>query len=299
MQSGHKGTLERYRYGNLTHSKLDINLELHNGGEFILSETVSILGLASTALDLDGVLRGVLNMIVGPSRRVRIGKNAQIVPLQVNDLSSQAKVTFGTLQLDPGSSIDYDPDTGAEMVVGEISLKFASWMHADYINLSCSKLDLELESVLSSAANDRTDSDTIDILQGSMACSAGTVACPGAGHGGFGGLGSGATYYGSIFRPLQAGSKANSVGGGRGGGKMHLKIGDILINDGEISVNGSSSTLGGGSGGSILIEAYTIDGYGIISSVGGAGKGWFLIFFVLKCFLFSFSFFFICESILF
>ena len=277
MQSNHKGTLERYRYGNLTHSKLDINLELHNGGEFILSETVTVLGLAPTALDLNGVLRGVINMVVGPSRHARIGKDAQIVPFQATDMSTQAKVTFGTLQLDPGSSVDYDPNTGAEMVVGEISLKFASALRADYVNLSCSNLDLELEAVLSSAAADRQSSDTIDVTVGSVSCTSGATTCTGAGHGGQGGSGTGGSstgrHYGSLYRPNRPGSKANPTGGGRGGGKMYLKVGGTLINDGDISVNGSASSYGGGSGGSILIETYFIDGYGTISSVGGAGKG--------------------------
>ena len=277
MQSGHKGTLERYRYGNLTHSKLEINLELHNGGEFILSETVTVLGKAPTALDLNGILRGVINMVIGPSRHARIGEHAQIVPFQATDLSSQAKVTFGTLQLDPASSVDYDPNTGAEMLVGEVSLKFASTFHADYVNLSCSFLDLELEAVLSCAAADRPSSDTIDVVTGSVSCASGSTTCGGAGHGGQGGSGSGdtntGTHYSSIFRPSQPGSKANPTGGGRGGGWMLLKIGSTLINDGDISVNGSGSGYGGGSGGSILIETYFIDGYGKISSVGGRGTG--------------------------
>ena len=277
MQADHKGTLERYRYGNLTHSKLEINLELHNGGEFILSETVTILGLAPTALDLNGVLRGVINMIIGPSRHARIGRDAQIVSFQATDLNSQAKVTFGTLQLDPGSSVDYDPNTGAEMLVGELSLKFASALRADYVNLSCSNLDLELEAVLSSAAADRQSSDSIDLTLGSVSCTSGATTCTGAGHGGAGGSGTGSSntgnHYGSIYRPDKPGSKANPTGGGRGGGKMYLKVGSTLINDGDISVNGSAGSYGGGSGGSILIETYFIDGYGMISSVGGAGKG--------------------------
>jgi hypothetical protein len=77
----------------VTHSKLELNLELHNGGEFILSETVTLLGLADTALDLNGILRGVINMIVGPGRHTRIGKDAQIVPFQATELSTRAKVT--------------------------------------------------------------------------------------------------------------------------------------------------------------------------------------------------------------
>lgn len=277
MHSGHKGTLERFRYGNVTHSKLEINLVLLKGGEFILSETVTVLGLAPTALDLNGILRGVINMIIGPSRHARLGKDAQIVPFQATGLSSRAKVTFGTLQLDPGSSVDYDANTGAEMLVGKISLKFASALRADYFNLSCSDLDLELEAVLSSAAEDRQSSDSIDVTSGSVSCASGAGACAGAGHGGQGGSGAITSdtgpHYGSVYTPDKPGSKSNPTGGGRGGGRMYLKIGSKLINDGDISVNGSSSNYGGGSGGSILIETYFIDGYGTISSVGGAGRG--------------------------
>lgn len=174
------------------------------------------------------------------------------------------------LQLDPGSSVDYDPDTGAQMVVGKVSLKFASALRADFVDLSCSFLDLELEAILSSAAASRPLSTTIDSEQGSSPCT--STVCPGAGHGGQGGMSSGGSHYGSVYRPLLPGSKSNPSGG-HGGGKMHLRVGSTLINDGEISVNGSSSTHGGGSGGSILIETYFIDGYGVISSMGGGGKG--------------------------
>jgi hypothetical protein len=67
--------LERFSLDVLI-SKLEINLELHNGGEFILTETTTILGKGTTALDLDGIMRGAVNLIVGTKRHMRMGSNA-------------------------------------------------------------------------------------------------------------------------------------------------------------------------------------------------------------------------------
>jgi hypothetical protein len=59
IQSNQLGTLERYTVDTKANSKLRVNIELHNGGEFILSETVTILGLGDVAFDLACIMRGV------------------------------------------------------------------------------------------------------------------------------------------------------------------------------------------------------------------------------------------------
>ena len=83
----------------------------------------------------------------------------------------------------------------------------------------------------------------------------------GAGHAGVGGGDTDVAgdSYGSLYTPILAGSRSN-VNGGKGGGKVYLKVGTSMFNDGEISVNGSDSTDGGGSGGSIWIETLDIEG---------------------------------------
>lgn len=167
MKANQKGTLER-NSATFLNSKLEINLELHNGGEFILSETTTILGGASVALDLDGILRGVVNLILGPGRYMRMGRNAMIVPFKVTALSGQARVTFGLLQLDPGSRIDYDKDTGADMLLGTLNAKFKSTITADYFNITCSKVLIELEALMSSASPDRAQSQQIDVYTGQV-----------------------------------------------------------------------------------------------------------------------------------
>lgn len=259
------GTLDKSSADSLI-SKLQVNLELYNGGEFILSETTTILGKASTALDLDGVMTGVVNLILGPERHMRMGSNAKIVASSGS--TSTARVSFGYLQLDPGSTLDFDENTGAEMLVGTLSVKYKSKITADYFDISCTTLNIELEGAMSAASPSRPDSESIDTDLGKA------VGYGGAGHAGIGGGNSTSSgdSYGSIYRPDNPGSRPRDTGG-RGGGKIHLQAGYLVYNDGEISVNGSDSDSGGGSGGSIWIQTYSYDGYGTYSACGGSSTG--------------------------
>ena len=288
IQNNQKGTLERSETDTKANSKLRVNIELHSGGEFILSETVSILGLGSVAFDLDGIMRGVSNLYLGPNRKMRIGSNAKIVTFSATDLSNIQYVTFGTLQLEPGSRIEYDANTGALIKASTINLKFAAKIYADYFNVTSTNIDLELESYMSCSADHRPDSENIDITTGSGV--PGNGYSGGAAHGGVGGGGVDnddvtvtRESYNSLYYPKSAGSRGtynDSTGaksGGRGGGFIHLRLGNILINDGTIAANGgdsdpSGSPGGAGSGGSVLIELYDFEGYGDISSIGGDGS---------------------------
>lgn len=204
-------------------SKFEINLELHDGGEFVLSETATILGKASTALDLDGLLRGTINLIVGPGRHMRVGRKAQIVPFAATQLSSLARVTFGLLQMDPASTLEFDENTGLDMFVGTLNVKYRASIMADYFNITCSNIDVELAANLSSSSTDRPLSDNIDITLGAGKDISGKLG--GAGHGGVGGGGVdlAGDSYGSIYTPNDAGSRPRPSGG-KGGGKMYMKV---------------------------------------------------------------------------
>ena len=275
VQKNQKGTLERYMTGNQTRSKLQINLELHDGGEFILSETTTILGKAPIALDLNGLLRGVVNLVVGQGRKMVIGKSARIVPFKETNISRSVDVTFGLLQLDPGSTVQFHPNTGANMIVGTLNVKFGAKLEADYFKISSSSVIVELEGSISCSGTARSASSQLDITTGSGK-QVGT-SYGGAGHGGIGGEAvndrtAAGTPYGSLVRPILAGSRG-SQNGGRGGGIIQLNVGYDLINDGTISTDGSGSPYGGGSGGSILISGHLQEGYGVFSSTGGDGSG--------------------------
>ena len=102
----------------------------------------------------------------------------------------------------------------------------------------------------------------------------------GAGHGGTGGRGKEdediGTFYGNVFYPTSFGS----VGGGGkspGGGVIKITTG-VLQLDGNIESKGGvykqGINHGGGSGGSIFINATTLMGEGMIDASGGAGNGY-------------------------
>jgi len=108
----------------------------------------------------------------------------------------------------------------------------------------------------------------------------------GASHAGFGGNGSdhnGAMQiYGSMTRPIDLGSGGENVWGcatgGYGGGALHLSIGGVLFVQGAVQSDGGDGIFschwsygGGGSGGSVWIEAGSLMGSGTISANGGFG----------------------------
>ena len=64
--------------------------------------------------------------------------------------------------------------------------------------------------------------------------------------------------YGSLYSPVDTGSRGGGIHGGLGGGKVYIKSPAILLLDGNILVDGADGTNtdgGGGSGGAIFIEA--------------------------------------------
>ncbi|KAK3576662.1 hypothetical protein CHS0354_004947 [Potamilus streckersoni] len=108
--------------------------------------------------------------------------------------------------------------------------------------------------------------------------------CSGGGHGGNGGQGQGQPLSGGSHGSFLLSDTFGKNGGhstfphlgGLGGGRLKFKVNHTLTVDGEVTANGGdwrSVEAGGGSGGSISIETYTIDGGGIIDASGGNGYG--------------------------
>jgi hypothetical protein len=156
------------------------------------------------------------------------------------------------------------------MRANAINLKFAAKMYADFFNITSTNINFELESGLSCSSPDRPSSDQMDIIQGSGKVGDGYNG--GAAHGGVGGGTVDISNQpipgnsnNSLYWPTKAGSRGtydSNTGqkyGGRGDGWIHLRLGNLPINDGKMSANGedaTSSAGGAGSGGSVLIELY-------------------------------------------
>lgn len=167
MKVNYKGILERDSK-IFINFKLEINFELYNGGEFILLETTIILGRVILVLDLDGILRGVVNLILGASRYMRMGSNVMIVLFKVIFLSGQVRVIFGFFQLDLGSRIDYDKEIGVDMLLGVFNVKFKFIIIVDYFNIMCFKVLVELEVLIFVVSIDRVSLNGIDVYIGQV-----------------------------------------------------------------------------------------------------------------------------------
>jgi len=106
----------------------------------------------------------------------------------------------------------------------------------------------------------------------------------GAGYGGAGGPSSvlpGGVTYGSLTMPADRGSGGGfglsvpGVSGGEGGGAVRLSVGHSLVLNGSITANGNpglQDEAGGGSGGSIWIDAGVFSGVGLVAADGGNGE---------------------------
>ena len=108
--------------------------------------------------------------------------------------------------------------------------------------------------------------------------------CSGGGHSGNGGRGQAETIagmaYAAFLNPTTFGKNGGHSTfphlGGRGGGRFYLNVSHTLTVDGNLLARGGqwrSVEAGGGSGGAILMNVYTIDGAGVIDASGGAGYG--------------------------
>jgi len=116
----------------------------------------------------------------------------------------------------------------------------------------------------------------------------------GGGHGGYGGSGSysnsngaavGGVAYGTQNAPTGIGSSGGGAvttgysPGGLGGGAIRLNISSTLLVNGKVSANGSNAIFstgsslggGGGSGGSLYLNAQTLSGTGSLTAHGGDG----------------------------
>ena len=98
----------------------------------------------------------------------------------------------------------------------------------------------------------------------------------GASYGGSGGGAGDTLSYGSVFSPTDMGSGGRGIHGGAGGGFVHFKVGQLMHIDGLVKSFGTaaiSSDYGGGSGGTVFIEAYNMAGHGTLDVSGGQGSG--------------------------
>jgi len=210
---------------------------------------------------------------------------------------SLSNTISSTVEITPNSSDNVIDCSGEDITItstGKLILK--SYKSSDTSNdndggviLVVDNLTIENGGSISSDGQGYIPGDTDG---GSATESTGVAAGSGGGNGGAGGagntvggeenqVGETGTTIGKRYFPITLGGAGGNAGGGgvggKGGGAIKLEVdGEIQI-DGVISANGLSGEKsadnqtagGGGAGGSIWIEASSIDGTGTVSAVGG------------------------------
>lgn len=99
----------------------------------------------------------------------------------------------------------------------------------------------------------------------------------GASHGGRGGLYDGSSrVYGSVEDPVTPGGGSGGDGsraGSAGGGVVRIAAAGRMAIDGAVRADGAANLAPGAAGGSVRLEALTIDGSGSVEADGGPGGG--------------------------
>src|SRR5690606_19093682 len=99
----------------------------------------------------------------------------------------------------------------------------------------------------------------------------------GASHGGRGGLYDGSSrVYGSVKDPSTPGGGAGGDGsraGSAGGGVVRITAAGRMAIDGAVRADGAANLAPGSAGGSVHLEALTLDGSGSVEADGGPGGG--------------------------
>ena len=256
-----------YRKGT---ARLAFNLKVDNKGEVFLADTTYILGSGATALEANGMLTGIQNLVVAERRTIRLYPGARTKRYSNGKylISPEGSYHFSSVLLSTGSTMSLEGGIGIDMVTGSVTLKYGAKMKAKYFKLVTSEVDIESGSVVDCFA-------TVTQIRPD------TNNGEGAPHGSFGGKSTGLTSkpFGSYVTPnstgYSGGKGSGSSPGGAGGGSVHIEAGRQIIIDGTITVDGSAanggSSGGGGSGGSIYITTYEVKGQGTLTAKGGNG----------------------------
>ena len=265
-----------------------MNFIVDDGAELIVPTYTYIYGDHTHAVQWFGQLTGVSLFVIGQDKSVYLGARAHTAYLQNGTylyVDMPGNITFGSLDLRGSSAMEFGPDVAMHAEIGYVDVRYQAAIYAESIHLKASRINVEAGATVTVAAVNRSH-DLLDSSEGQGVTVTTTCCGSGAGHASHGGglynsdntqVNAGGSYYGSLrfprLRGSRGGSSSSSTSGGFGGGVVNLLIGRRAFLDGNILADASAggTNSGGGSGGSILIQADVFEGYGTVSATGGTG----------------------------
>jgi plastocyanin len=251
------------------YNNVDVSVYVQAGGRIQLPETFVCRG---HTLLIRGELAGVQDLTVDS------GCTLLLSPTAFTTNSTQGSFAFRTLNVRNGGEIKQVVEPNArdwtfQFTITNLFVRGGALMH--FVKMNINAVNISVED------------------GGQLYCDTFSNSCPntagmgfnfwgasGAGHGGTGGAGANAAIVGQAFGNTMLPTATGCSGGnyttqigGYGGGALRMNVSGTLSVDGLVHANGANgvSSSGGGSGGSVLIFANRLTGYGSIQSLGGAG----------------------------
>lgn len=260
---------------NMTEAPCSYRIDV--GAEILLPSEFHMHGTRSR---LEGMITGVHHLKISAGAEVDIYSTAQTALIENRTytfVSEKGNVSFATVVVKRHGDIEFKKvNEFLKVTSSELSIKYQGLLHMNHGDV------LSSFAWLDSQGHFKLDYGGYEAEKGPGAGGVTTRNSlnvgSGAGYGGEGAINGGSSY-GSVFKPLSLGSGGgNGQGtGGQGGGQLQWEVAKRLELNGLISARGgksSGSHSGGGSGGSILIEATNFTGHGEISVVGGDSSGY-------------------------
>ncbi|XP_033745589.1 uncharacterized protein LOC117331103 [Pecten maximus] len=243
-----------------------VSYYIDHGATIIMPTEVHMHGVRTNLL---GLLVGVHHLYIEDNGAVSVFATAQTAQLSSGirtDITTPGNFSLPSMKINSYGSIEFRHIANDlfNLDFGRVDLKYKGELLMNYGTLVAGNADIESESLF-------------DLRGRGHPAQTGNGAVPsstyGGSHGGVGGGQSGNTY-GSVFTPKELGSGGGGSYGGSGGGFINFKIGSLLHVDGDVKANGATPTSGhsgGGSGGSIMVEAFNVSGHGLFDASGGDG----------------------------
>ena len=249
------------------YTEAPISYIIDDGAEVVFPTEVHLQGINST---VDGKISNIHHIYIEDGCFLVVSSTTQTAQMESNKIIEETKpgnFSLPTINIKNGGIFEARKITNDFfMTAARMEGKYNSTVYMNHGYVDVGDIDLEAESKFSVEARGH-----------------GAGQGPGAGtgnqggsHGGVAGCGANDdNAYGSVFEPVLLGSGGGGTGGGAGGGFVNFKVGNTMHVDGRVDTYGgdASGTGAGGSGGSILINAYNFSGHGVLDASGGDGSG--------------------------
>ncbi|WAR26294.1 hypothetical protein MAR_011998 [Mya arenaria] len=244
--------------------ELQFGIFVYDLGTMLAEQTLTVKGIT---IENEGALSGVEHLVIGPNG---------VIILRPDTSASVPEISFISVTVKGGGTLKIETEgRGMKLVGTDFTVESGGRVEADNLVVSANSLTVEDSAYISADEQAVHEDGGLGKGEGGR----------GAGHGGQGGQSTNTTasyggglYYGDVVAPIEPGSNGiytdmitteESIGGG----VLKFDITDTAYVDGIISCNGQkgSSTVGGASGGSIILNTVNFNGKGKITANGGAG----------------------------